>query len=55
MELLVGALASRLAIRNYQRTKRELGNRLRSRMDFLGQVRGGIAKAVQVGCSREAG
>jgi hypothetical protein len=48
MELLIGIVASRLAVRHYKRTKKELGPRFTPKMAFFDQVRGGIAKAVQL-------
>lgn len=48
MELVVGVVASRLAVRHYKRTKREFGQRFsHPKMAFFDQVRGAIGKAVQ--------
>lgn len=48
MELLIGLVASRLAVRHFKHTKQEIGHRFASKMAFFDQVRGGIAKAVQL-------
>jgi hypothetical protein len=50
MELIIGYLASKLAIRHYNNTTQALADHFRGkaeRMDVFGQIRQGIAKVVQ--------
>lgn len=48
MEIVIGALASRLAVKHYKRTRNEFVSRFTPKMTFFDKFQSSIAKAVQL-------